>query len=76
MIAGVAEGFLSATETLRIATMETPAFIFPDRNVGCLEIGCDASFIGFGANPAEDITSIRDITYRMKDGSPIDTKDS
>lgn len=72
LIAGVEKGFFTATELMRIATMDTSAFIFPGRKVGCLDIGCEASFIGFAANPTTDISAIRSITYRMKDGELIE----
>ena len=71
LIAGVENDYFSATELLRIATMDTPAFIFPERSIGCLEIGCEASFIAFGSNPIEDISALRSIAYRFKDGHVI-----
>ena len=72
MIAGVNKGFLSAVELLRVATMHTPRTIFPLRNVGCLDIGCEASFIGFDRNPIEDISAIASIALRLKDGESLE----
>lgn len=72
MIAGVDKGFLSPVELLRVASMDTPRAIFPERRVGCLEVGCEASFIGFESNPIDDISAIRNITMRYKDGQVLD----
>ncbi len=71
LIAGAEKGFLSPVELLRVASMDTPRAIFPARRIGCLEIGCEASFIGFEKNPIEDISAIRDITLRIKDGQVL-----
>jgi imidazolonepropionase-like amidohydrolase len=71
LIAGVEKGFFLATDMLRIASMDTPAFIFPDRRIGCLEIGCEASFLAFKGNPLEDFNAIRTFAYQMKDGDVI-----
>ncbi len=75
MIAGVNKGFLSAVEMLRVASMDTPRAIFPNRRIGCLEVGCEASFIGFEKNPIEDISAVRNITLRFKDGEVLDFSD-
>ena len=75
MIAGVKKGFLSAVELLRVASLDTPRAIFPRRRVGCLDVGCEASFIGFEKNPIEDITAIRNITMRLKDGKVVELSD-
>lgn len=75
MIAGVKKGFLSAVELLRVASLDTPRAIFPRRRVGCLDVGCEASFIGFEKNPIEDITAIRNITMRLKDGKVVELPD-
>ena len=71
MIAGANKGFLSPVELLRVASMDTPRAIFPKRRIGCLEAGCEASFIGFAKNPIEDISAIRNIIFRFKDGEPL-----
>ena len=75
IIAGANKGFLSTVEVLRVASMDTPRAIFPGRRIGCLEIGCEASFIGFEKNPIEDISAIRDITVRLKDGEILELSD-
>ncbi len=72
MIAGARKGFISPVELLRVATMDTPRAIFPARRIGCLEIGCEASFIGFDRNPIEDMSAIESIAVRVKDGEVLD----
>lgn len=71
LIAGVQKEFLGPAELLRIATLDSPRLIFPKRRVGCMEAGCEASFIAFERNPLTDITAIADIVYRLKDGVPV-----
>ncbi len=71
MIAGVEKGIVSASELLKIAAMDTPRTIFPDRAVGCLDPGCEASFIAFDADPIEDISVLRALTFRLKDGETV-----
>lgn len=68
LISGVEEGFLTAPDLLRISTMDTPRAIFPGRRVGCLAIGCEASFIGFESDPTASISAIQEISLRVKDG--------
>lgn len=75
MIAGVKKGFLSPVELLRTASMDTPRAIFPTRRVGCLEVGCEASFIGFEKSPIEDISAIKNIVLRFKDGEVLELFD-
>ncbi len=53
---------------LRLATMDTPRAIFPERRVGCLRSGCEASFLVLEANPLLGMAAIRDIRWRVKDG--------
>jgi len=71
LIAGVEKGFFEPSDMLRMATMDTPGVIFPNRRVGCLDVGCEASFIAFAENPLEDFTAIRTIRVRVKDGQPL-----
>ena len=55
--------------------MDSPRAIFPGRRVGCLNVGCEASIIGFDRNPIEDITAIRTIVVRSKDGGALNSSD-
>ena len=72
LIAAFQKKLIPAPDLLRLATMETPKAIFPKRAVGCLDVGCEASFIGFNANPLLDPLAIGQIEYRLKDGEVID----
>jgi hypothetical protein len=69
LIAGMDKGFLPPADLLRIATMDTPSLIFPERWVGCLDVDCEASFIAFAGNPLEDSRQLGNIVLRVKDGS-------
>jgi len=72
LIAGVEKGFFTAPEMLELASMTTPKTIFPDRKVGCLDLGCEASFIAFSDNPLENIKAIEEISFALKDGTPVE----
>lgn len=56
------------TELLRILVESTPRSIFPERRIGRLEGGYEASFLVLGGNPLEDFGRITDIRLRVKDG--------
>ncbi|MBT8063078.1 MAG: amidohydrolase family protein [Gammaproteobacteria bacterium] len=71
LMAGMKKEFLPPTELLRVATMDTPSLIFPERQVGCLDVGCEASFIAFGGNPLEDEQQLANIVLRVKDGNKL-----
>jgi imidazolonepropionase-like amidohydrolase len=71
LIAGAHKGIFSARDLLKIASMDTPKMIFPDRAVGCMDPGCEASFIAFSSNPLERFEVIKDITFRLKDGERV-----
>lgn len=53
---------------VRLWSEATPQAIFPNRRVGCLVDGCEASFLVLGGNPALDLAALRDIRLRVKDG--------
>jgi hypothetical protein len=72
LIAGVEKGIVSARDAITMATVRTPKMIFPSRKIGCLDVGCEASFIAFSRNPIEDITAVRDISYLYKDGEQLE----
>jgi len=74
LIAGAQKGFFETARLLRLATTDTARMIFPDRRAGCLEPGCEASFLVLGGNPLEDFSQIRDIRLRIKDGEPLTTE--
>jgi tetratricopeptide (TPR) repeat protein len=59
---------------LRIAFNDTARAIFPGRRVGCLEAGCEASFLALDGDPRTDPAALRHIRLRMKQGFKLDLK--
>jgi imidazolonepropionase-like amidohydrolase len=53
---------------LRMWAVETPRTIFPRRRIGCLDPGCEASFLGLGGDPIADHTNLGRIAIRVKQG--------
>lgn len=53
---------------LQLWSVTTPRAIFPGRRLGCLDEGCEASFLVLRANPLDDFRNVRDITLRVKQG--------
>lgn len=53
---------------LDILCTRTPQAIFPQRNLGVLADGAEASFLVLESNPLDDLEAIRDIRLRVKDG--------
>ena len=64
-------GVLTPLELLRTWSEATPRAMFPQRRVGCLEEGCEASLLVLAGDPAADFANTRRITLRMKDGRPL-----
>lgn len=58
----------SNAELLRIATIETPRALFPKRQLGCFEPGCEASFLLLAANPLLDLEAATRPLLRVKQG--------
>jgi len=56
---------------LRMWSEVTPRVIFPNRRVGCLADGCEASFLLLGGDPAADFSRTANIRLRVKDGCII-----
>ena len=59
---------LSNKEILRIATVDTPRAIFPERRIGAFCNGCEGSFLVLEGNPIADLSNIRKIAMRVKQG--------
>lgn len=55
-------------ELLRLWTGATAREIFPQRKIGALEDGYEASFLALDANPLEDFSAVRRIALRVKQG--------
>ncbi|MGB5238559.1 MAG: hypothetical protein WBM43_12765 [Flavobacteriaceae bacterium] len=57
----------SNLELLNILT-QTPKTIFPDRKIGALKDGYEATFLVLDDNPLSDMNSIKNIGLRVKNG--------
>lgn len=60
------------SELLRMLVIETPRWIFPDRNLGKLTAGSEASFVVLAENPLEDWGALEQITSRYKAGQALE----
>ncbi len=68
LIAGAEKGFFEPARLLRLATTDTARMIFPQQKAGCLEPGCEASFLVLDGDPLENFSNIRNIRLRVKEG--------
>ncbi|MFD2587958.1 hypothetical protein ACFSQJ_13515 [Croceitalea marina] len=60
-------GAFNNLELLNIL-VQSPKIIFSDRNIGAIKDGYEASFLVLKENPLEDITAIKKIVKRVKNG--------
>jgi imidazolonepropionase-like amidohydrolase len=58
----------SNRDILRIALADTARAIFPERKLGMLADGYEASFLVLDGNPIDDLVNIRKISLRVKQG--------
>lgn len=58
----------SDTALIRMWSMDTPREIFPDRKIGSLDAGSEASFLVLDGNPLADFSALGRIRMRMKQG--------
>lgn len=68
ILAAAEAGIMPPARLLNLATAGSAQAIFPDRRVGCLQSGCEASFLVLGEDPLSDFTAITRIRLRVKDG--------
>ena len=61
-------GVFSNLELLKLWSEATPRAIFPQRKIGQLRDGYEASFLVLGANPLESFSNVLRITRRVKQG--------
>jgi imidazolonepropionase-like amidohydrolase len=57
---------------LKLWTEATVKTIFPDRKLGALREGYEASFLALDGNPIEDWQSVRRIKIRFKQGFVVE----
>lgn len=61
-------GVLDKAAILRLATVDTPRALFPQRKLGCFQPGCEASFLVLIGNPLEDLDALDKPLLRIKQG--------
>jgi hypothetical protein len=59
---------LSPLEYLRLWAVETPTAIFPNRRIGQLRAGFEASALALSCNPLRDTACLASVSRRMKQG--------
>ncbi|WP_425410729.1 amidohydrolase family protein [Hyphococcus sp.] len=67
-------GALGNETLLRMWTENCAKTVFPDRKIGRLEAGYEASFLVLGDNPIASFSATRNITMRMKEGQLLSTE--
>lgn len=53
------------------AALGTGARLFPERRIGCFDVGCEADFLVLGADPTVDIKALRQIERRVMQGRAL-----
>jgi hypothetical protein len=66
-----AQHLMSNLELLQAWSITTPQVIFPDRKIGRLATGYEASFLVLGSDPLADPAHLHDITARVKQGRDL-----
>ena len=61
-------GVFTDAELIAMWSMMTPRAIFPGRRVGCLDAGCEASFLALHDDPLTEFANVQRIDIRMKQG--------
>lgn len=64
-------GVFSNLEMLKIWCEGTPQTIFPNRRIGRLRDGYEASFLTLENNPLDDFEAVRKVRFRFKQGQPV-----
>ena len=65
-------GVFSDAELLRMWTTNCARTLFPDRRVGGLDPGNEASFLALGADPLANFDAVRNIRLRVKQGAALE----
>ncbi len=65
-------GVFSNLELLRMWTENSPRTIFPERKIGRLVEGYEASFLVLRGDPLEDFAQVKEIRLRFKQGRPLE----
>jgi hypothetical protein len=65
-------GIFDNLTLLKMWAGTTPRTIFPNRRIGALREGYEASFLALEGNPVEDLNNVRKIRLRFKQGFPLE----
>ena len=71
-----AHQLMSNLELLQAWSVSTPRAMFPNRKLGRLADGFEASFLVLGGNPLTDFARAHDIQMRVKQGRPLIPRDT
>ena len=71
-----AHDFFDLRTLLNLWTTTTPQAIFPDRQIGRLAPGYEASFLVLGTNPLDDFDMVGTIRQRVKQGHRLGMPES
>ena len=63
------KGGMSPLETIQSATLETAKLFRLENEIGKIKTGCSADIIALRDNPLENIESLKDISFVMKEGT-------
>jgi predicted amidohydrolase YtcJ len=61
-------GELDSPRTLKVLCENTPRSIFPDRKIGRIESGYEASFLVLSDNPLNNVLKTRIQAFKVKNG--------
>lgn len=67
-------GLFTNLDLLKMWSVETPRSIFPNRKIGVLSPGYEASFLVLRSNPLTDIRATKDIAIRVKQGVRLSSR--
>jgi len=62
-------GVFTDAELVRMLTVSTPQVIFPQRRIGRLAEGYEASFVVVNADPTRDVAALKSLELRVKNGA-------
>ena len=65
-------GVFSNAELLRMWSTDCARTLFPERRLGRLALGYEASFLVLGGNLLEDFAATQDIRLRVKQGVTLE----
>lgn len=64
-------GLFRPAELVAMSSVHTAQWMFPQRRVGCLEAGCEASFNVYSRNPLEDLKRLGTPVLVVMQGTPV-----